>query len=193
MELVEGFIKSLVLLFLIMDPFASLPVFLSLTKSMKPKQVASSADNAIMVAGTLLFTFLFFGSSILSLFGVSFSSFQIAGGIVLLLMSLELVLGLKLAQKGVKKAHVAVVVIGTPLLTGPGVITSVIILNQQFGLAPVIAASIGALAAAWLILRHGEAIRKALGDAAVEAVSKIIGLLLAASAVELVRQGLVGG
>ena len=192
MEMFEGFLKSFILLFLIMDPFASLPVFLSVTRGMGPKEVFRSADNAIIVAGALLFTFLFFGGAILEVFGVSFSSFQIAGGIVLLLMALELVLGLQLAHKAATKAHVAVVLVGTPLLTGPGVITSVILLSREFGLAIVLAASIASLGTAWIILRKAAAIRKALGESVVETVSKIIGLLLAANAVELIRRGLTG-
>ena len=98
LALVEAVLKSFVLLYIIMDPFASVPLFLSLTRSFKPKEVLRSADNAVIVAGALLFTFLFFGNSILSVFDVSFSSFQIAGGIILLLMALEIVIGLRLTR-----------------------------------------------------------------------------------------------
>lgn len=192
MAFLEDFLKSFALLFFIMNPLASLPLFLKITGKLKSKEVAHNASNAILVAGSLLFVFLLFGNAVLDLFGVSFASFQVAGGIVLLLMGLELVLGLKFLNQGAKKVDAAIVIVGTPLLTGPGVITTVIILHSEVGLAVAAAAGIASLALSWLFLRFGSQLEKRVGEAAIESGSKVMGLLLAATAVELIRKGLVG-
>lgn len=193
MAFFEAFLKSFFLLFIIMNPFASVPLFLTLTRGLSRREVGESANNAVVVAGLLLFVFLFFGHSILNAFDVSFSSFQIAGGIVLFLLALEIVLGIKLIDRHASKLHAAAVIIGTPLLTGPGVITTVIILSGEFGWSVVAAAGTAALLSAWLVLRNSFQLEKRLGGAAIEAISKITGLLLAATAVELIRTGLVVG
>lgn len=193
MDFLGGFLKSMVLLFIIMNPFASLPLFLSLTKGLSKKTVSQSADDAVIVAACLLYVFLFFGTGILLFFDVSFSSFQIAGGVVLLLMAIEIILGIKIIEAQAKKNHSAMVIIGTPLLTGPGVISTVVILSSEFGWPIVFAAGTAALFSAWLVLRNAERLQKALGEATIEAVSKMIGLLLAATAVELIRKGLADG
>lgn len=192
MAFLDEFLRSFVLLFIIMNPFASLPLFLSLTRGLPGKQRTESANSAVLVAGLLLFVFLFFGQAILGFLSLSFSSFQIAGGIVLMLLALEIVLGIKIIDRHAKRAHAAIVIIGTPLLTGPGVMTTVIILSAEYGWGVVAAAGTAALLAAWLTLAYSRQLQQKLGESSVEAASKIIGLLLAATAVELIRKGLAG-
>jgi len=188
--MLEELLKAFILLFIIMDPFASLPVFIAVTKGLKKPKVFEAAQQAVVVAGVLLYAFLFFGSTILSLFKVSFSSFQIAGGLVLLLMAVEIVLGIKLGGKRASKSPAGIVIIGTPLLTGPGVITTVTVLSNEAGVFTTAIAGFGALVCTLVILRNANWLAEKLGEGPIEALSKIMGLLLAAVAVQMIRTGL---
>lgn len=108
---------------LIMDPFASLPMFISVTKDSDPKTVRSYANKAVMVAALLLFVFILIGGPLMSVFGITMESFRIAGGLVLIMMAIEMVFGLKLSQ-GKGESDAPWVIIATPVMTGPGIITS---------------------------------------------------------------------
>lgn len=177
-----------VTLFMILDPFASLPMFISITKGLNERTVKSYANKAILVAAILLFVFMLIGPELMSVFDVSMSSFKVAGGIIFLMMAIELVFGLKLSQisddSGAKWA-----IIASPVLTGPGVITTAIIYSQQYGMETVAVAGIIALIATWAILRMSSSLMKAVGEQALGVVTRIIGLFIAAMGVESIFSG----
>lgn len=177
-----------VTLFMILDPFASLPMFISITKGLDGGTVKSYANKAILVAAILLFVFMLIGPELMSVFDVSMSSFKVAGGIIFLMMAIELVFGLKLSQisddSGAKWA-----IIASPVLTGPGVITTAIIYSQQYGMETVAVAGIIALIATWAILRMSSSLMKAVGEQALGVVTRIIGLFIAAMGVESIFSG----
>uniref|UniRef100_UPI0037DD2AD2 MarC family protein n=1 Tax=Candidatus Methanarcanum hacksteinii TaxID=2911857 RepID=UPI0037DD2AD2 len=140
-----GIILSLtVSLFLILDPFASLPMFINITKDLDERTMKSYANKAIVVAAILLYVFMFIGNDLMDIFGVSMDSFRVAGGIIFLMMAIELVFGLKLSkmddEKGAKWA-----IIASPILTGPGVITTAILFSDQQGILTVMIAGTIAL------------------------------------------------
>ena len=177
-----------VTLFMILDPFASLPMFISITKGLDGRTVKSYANKAILVAAILLFVFMLIGPELMSVFDVSMSSFKVAGGIIFLMMAIELVFDLKLSQisddSGAKWA-----IIASPVLTGPGVITTAIIYSQQYGMETVAVAGIIALIATWAILRMSSSLMKAIGEQALGVVTRIIGLFIAAMGVESIFSG----
>ncbi len=177
-----------VTLFMILDPFASLPMFISITKGLDGRTIKSYANKAILVAAILLFVFMLIGPELMSVFDVSMSSFKVAGGIIFLMMAIELVFGLKLSQisddSGAKWA-----IIASPVLTGPGVITTAIIYSQQYGMETVAVAGIIALIATWAILRMSSSLMKAVGEQALGVVTRIIGLFIAAMGVESIFSG----
>ncbi len=177
-----------VTLFMILDPFASLPMFISITKGLDGKTVKMYANKAILVAAILLFVFMLIGPELMSIFGVSMSSFKVAGGIIFLMMAIELVFGLTLSKisddSGAKWA-----IIASPVLTGPGVITTAIIFSQQYGMDTVVVAGIISLAATWVILRMSSALMKVVGEQALGVVTRIIGLFIAAMGVESIFSG----
>ena len=177
-----------VTLFMILDPFASLPMFISITKGLDGRTVKSYANKAILVAAILLFVFMLIGPELMSVFDVSMSSFKVAGGIIFLMMAIELVFGLKLSQisddSGAKWA-----IIASPVLTGPGVITTAIIYSQQYGMETVAVAGIIALIATWAILRMSSSLMKAVGEQALGVVTRIIGLFIAAMGMESIFSG----
>ena len=175
-------------LFLILDPFASLPMFISVTQGLDERTIRTYANNSVLVAAILLLVFLFFGETLMGLFGVTMDTFRVAGGIIFLMMAIELVFGLKLTkQDGSKGAAWAV--IASPVLTGPGVITAAILFSSENGLLPAMIAGIVALLITWIILRSSTRIMRIVGEQAMGICTKIIGLFIAAMGVQSIFTG----
>ena len=178
-------------LFLILDPFASVPMFINITNGLDKRTIKIYADKAIVVAAILLFMFILIGDKLMDIFGVTMDSFRVAGGIIFLMMAVELVFGLKLSkiddQKGAKWA-----IIASPILTGPGVITTAILISSKYGIATVMVASTIALVTTWVILRESDLIMRLVGEQALSILTKIIGLFIAAMGVESIFSGSLG-
>jgi len=187
-QMLEEVLKSFLSLFVIMSSFASIPVFLSLTSKMDDRQKAKVASHGVGIAAIVLFIFLFFGRAILSVFGIDFNSLKIAGGIVLSIMGIDLVFNFSPARKGYESSP-AIVLIGTPLLSGPGVIVTTVIFVEEYGLLITAMAAVIALALSWLILWGSRYFVKVLGKYGVEITSRVTGILLVAVAVEFVVAG----
>ena len=186
----QGIIEAFITLFVIMDPVGNLPIFISLTKGMPTKEMKRNADNSIFVAGVLLFVFLFLGLKIFDFFGINLNSFQIGGGIILLIMGIMYVFGTSL--KFVKSHGTDLSVpIGTPLLTGPGVITTTIILVKENRTLMTVIAAFLTLLATWLILLNSVRLYRILGKHWIDVISRIMGVLLAAIAVEFIARGIL--
>ena len=169
-------------IFLVMNPFSSIPTFLSITNGVDKDTMRGYANRAVVVAGILLFVFVFIGSPLMSMFGVTMESFRVAGGLILILMGAELVFGLKLNKVSNEK-DAPWIIVATPIMTGPGVITAAILFTL------VVIAGVIALAATWALLRIAPSIVKLVGVNALNITSKIVGLLLAALGVEYMFQG----
>ncbi|MCS7241347.1 MAG: MarC family protein [Candidatus Caldatribacterium sp.] len=185
-----AFLKSLVILIIILDPFLGMVVFLSLTRKMSDRERAEQAFLAVFVAFALLVIFLFGGQALFSLLGISFSSFMVAGGVILLLLGIEDILGLQFSKKEADTKVIAVV-IGTPLLCGPGAITSIIVLAQRYGYFVPFLALVSALVVTWILLLFAQSIAALLGERIVEVLSRVLGLLLSAIAVEFIKEGVL--
>lgn len=175
-------------LFLILDPFASLPMFISVTEGLDEKTIRTYANYSVLVATILLLVFLFFGEDLMGLFGVTMDTFRVAGGIIFLMMAIELVFGLKMASHSSSKGA-AWAVIASPVLTGPGVITAAIIFSSENGLMSTMIASAIALALTWVILRLSTRIMHVVGEQAMGICTKIIGLFIAAIGVQSIFTG----
>jgi multiple antibiotic resistance protein len=147
--------------------------------------------TAILVAAALMYIFLFSGLSLLGLLGISFNGFKIAGGVILLIMGVTAVLGIEFKNK---REHVAsaAILIGTPLLSGPGALTTIIILSKDYGyIIPAIAALL-VLAFSFFMLKYAHVLERILGTEIIEILSKVLGLLLAALAVDFIQSGVHG-
>lgn len=186
-----GIIAMLTLsLFLIYNPFASLPIFISVSKGLDAGVIKSYANKAIIVAGLLLAVFVIIGPFLMDLFGVTMNGFRVAGGLVLLLMSVETVFGMKLWKGG--ESDAAWVIVATPVLTGPGVITTAVLFSDQYGIVEVLLAGVISLAVTWLLLSNSSRVMRIMGDQVISIMSKIVGLLIAAMAIEYIFTGSVG-
>ena len=180
------FTKAFFALFVVMDALGNVPIFAMLEQKCSIKKQCHDLASAIYVAAGLLFAFLFFGSAILLFFGISIESFKIAGGIILGILGIKLVMGIRLREKHAEKYEVAIVPLATPLITGPGVITTVIILVHQYGYVITTIVSILNLAFTWIALRYATQLFKFIGRQGAEAFTRIMGLILAAMGVNFI-------
>jgi multiple antibiotic resistance protein len=145
--------------------------------------------NAVITAAILGFFFLFLGRFVLDLMGISVGSFAIGGGIILLVLSVNYMVGGR-AMDVIKEEMVAVVPIGTPLTMGPAAITTLLLLATQFPLYWVVISFTLNIFIVWLIFMLSNYIMRFLGRGGIRAISKISSLFLAAIAVNMVIRGL---
>jgi multiple antibiotic resistance protein len=186
-------IAPFITLFAIMDPFASLPVFLGSTKGCKDREVVGVATKAVVIAGAVAAVFAVAGPPLLAVLSITLSDFKVAGGIVLVLLGLQNTLNFSLSSSHGRREGLdaAAVLIATPLLTGPGLMTSIILLNGEYDFLVVFAALVAALLVSWIVLVKAADIRKGVGGNAVLVISRIIGLVLIAMGIAFIRSGLV--
>jgi len=179
-------------LFVILDPILSVPIFATMTRGQSASEIGKQAVIAVAVAGFLLYTFLFFNFFIFDILGISLPSFQVAGGILLFILGMQMALGIDIGRPRDRSPSAAGVIIGTPLLCGPGTITTVILLVNQLGiLIPAIAIALS-LGATWIILRFSSEIQRFLGDCVTEIMARVLGMLVAAIAVKIISDGIIG-
>ena len=177
-------------LFIILDPLLSIPLFLERTKEKGMAEVARQAWIAIGVAGALMYLFLLFNFVIFDTLGITVASFQVAGGIILFLLGMEQVLGITMGDMKACRDNAACVVIGTPLLCGPGTLTTVLLLSRDYGLLLVGAAIAISLIATFLVLRYSRVLQRLVGDLVIEIMAKVLGMFVAAIAVQIIAQGI---
>ncbi|GGC16637.1 UPF0056 membrane protein [Cellulomonas carbonis] len=181
-----------VTLFVIMDPPGTVPIFLGLTGAMTGRQRNRAARQAILVAFGVIVSFALFGQQLLSYMHISLPALQASGGLLLLLVAMELLTGKmeEPAPSGTKGVNVALVPLGTPLLAGPGAIVATMVFVQRAEEpAHWVAIALGILAVhlcLWLSMRFANVIHRVLKDSGTILITRIAGLLLAAIAVQLV-------
>jgi len=179
-------------LFVIMDPPGTVPIFLGLTGAMTRKQRNKAAWQAVSVALGVIVSFAIFGQSILSYMHISLAALQASGGLLLLLVAMELLTG-KMEEAQVSantKVNVALVPLGTPLLAGPGAIVAVMLFVQSIetvGDFTAVAAGVVLVHVfLWASMRYSLPILRVIHQSGVLLVTRIAGLLLSAIAVQMV-------
>lgn len=191
------FWEAFVTLFVISDPPGIVPVFLGLTRGRPARTRGRLAWQAAVVAFAVIVAFALFGRAILSYTQVELPALEGAGGLLLLLVSLQLLTGHSQEPTSAERAraNVAFVPLGTPLLAGPGAIVATMLYVQRvhgagegFALALAITA---VAAAAWLCMRFADVIHRVLRDSGVDLLTRIAGLLLSAIAIQLVAESAI--
>jgi len=185
----QAFILTFIPLFIVMDPIGNLPVIISVSEDMDVHERRRLVLMATATATAIGLAFLFFGKFILEVLGISIGSFAIAGGAVLFILSLNYIVTGRYTEV-IREEMAAVVPIGTPLITGPATITTLLLLATQFHIAIVLVSFILNMLITWAIFLGGMHVVRFMGQAGIKAVSKIFGLLLAAIAVSMVIRGL---
>lgn len=193
---VHQFLSTLLTLFVILDPPGLLPVFVGLTRSMTAAERNVAAAKASLTAFGVIAVFAVFGRSILDYLHISVPALQVSGGLLLLLVSLQLLLGMEAEPSSEEGVNVAIVPLGTPLLAGPGAIVATMLAVQHNpGLGGYLAvglALVTAMGLVYLFLRFASRIRKLLRRSGTVLASRIAGLLLAAIAAQMMADGVQG-
>jgi len=192
------YLTATITLTVIMDPPGNIPVFLSLVGRRSREARNKAARQGVLVSLAVISLFAIGGEAILSYLGIGIPALQGAGGLLLLLIALDLLTGKGATEpEAVEDVNIALVPLGTPLLAGPGAIAATIVFVRQ---ADGQAASYLALAAAiltvhlinYLVLRYSSLLIRLIKDSGIVLVAKIAGLLLAAIAVQLVADSVKG-
>ncbi|HVB05353.1 MAG TPA: MarC family protein [Acidimicrobiales bacterium] len=190
------FFQVFVTLLVIMDPLGTVPVFLALTAERTSAARRRLAAEAVAVAGGVIAVFALFGQQILDYLGITVPAVQGAGGLLLLLVALELLRGGASEHTEVEEVSIALVPIGTPLIAGPGAIAATIVfVRQAHGVhdaVAIAAALVAVLVVLYVALRFSTVLLKALRPGGIHLLTRIFGLLLSAIAVQLVAESIRG-
>lgn len=177
-------------LFVIIDPPGSVPVFLGLTRNMPRRRTDRAAWQAVAVSFVVIAAFAVFGQRLLDSIGVSLDALRAAGGLLLLLVALQLLTGKDEGLEATSNVNVAFVPLGTPLLAGPGAIVATMLFVQRANggaqLLAVAGGVVGVHVVIYLVLRFSRVISRVLGQNGVLLLTRISGLLLSAIAVQLI-------
>ena len=198
---------SLSAIFFVVDPFAAVPFFLALTRQDGPEKRRETALRASLTAGLVLATFAVAGAWIFSLLGISLPAFRIAGGVVLLLLAVDMIrtqpsrtrITEKEIEAGVDKEDVAIVPLAMPLLAGPGSIATVVVLMARaregpwWHAVPVLGATAVTAALCYVILAGAARVERVLGRTGLAILERAAGLLLVAVAVQFMLDGIREG
>lgn len=201
-DLISYFLNTFVSIFVIVDPFAVVPVYLTLTHRLDTESIRTTRHKATLVAALLLIVFALTGLAIFRIFGITLPAFQIAGGILLLLVGIAQLNANRSRVKpeekdeSLAKEDVSVFPLATPLIAGPGAISTVVLLSSQAKeityLIGLVVAILAALAANHLILKGAPLLFRFLGQTGLNLLTRIMGIILTAVAVQFLINGITG-
>ena len=185
----HDFVLTFLPLFIVVDALGNVPIILSLSEGMSRKQRNDVINIGVATATVVGLVFLFFGTWLLNVMGISQGAFTIAGGIILLVFSLRYLTAGRWIDI-IKEEMIAVVPIGTPLIVGPATITTLLLLVNDYPLYIILIALAVNLILSWIAFMSASRISGFLGKGGLKAVSQIFNLLLVAIAVSMIIRGL---
>ncbi len=188
----EPFILAFIPIFVAVDAIGNIPLFVSLVENTNKKQKRKIIIDSVKTATIMALLFMFIGKWVLRYIGISIPDFQIAGGLLLFVISVRLLMPGSSKGGGLSSGtdkDIGVFPLGTPLITGPAVLTTTLMMVDKFGLVPTLISLIINMLIVWLTLNKADAIMNLLGPAGTRAFSKIMYILLAAIGVMMVRHG----
>ncbi|MDR3632008.1 MAG: YchE family NAAT transporter [Desulfocapsaceae bacterium] len=199
---INEYLKFFVALLAIVNPVGTLPIFINMTANQDTETRNKNSSIASISMGIILLVVLFSGESILQFFGISVGSFRVGGGILILLMAISM-LNAKISNikqtkeeqlDSVDRDSVAVVPLGTPLLAGPGAISTVILYAQHHASTAhyfyLFCAIVLLSCLTFILFRLAPAITRLLGRTGINIVTRLMGLIMAAMGVEFIANGL---
>ena len=198
--MLELFIQSFVVYFVVVDPLGNGPIFLSLTQSQNTKEKIQTSIEAVSIATIILISFSVIGKFILSYLSISLASFRIAGGLILCIIALEMLFNKRQERKeqiaNEVKDKVSIFPLAIPILSGPAAITSIIVIMSDIGdnivyqivsIASLISVMLITLVLFIIISKSGDFINKKI----VNVFSRVIAIILAALSVQYIIDGLL--
>lgn len=192
--------KFFIAMIAIVDPFAILPIYVRLTLGLSGPEKDRLARRVAAVTTIALITSLYLGEDILKFFGISLPSFRIAGGLLLLVMGMQLIYENTSTERTTEPAHggidsQVVVPIAIPLLAGPGAFSTVIVYSfrsktwEHYAIMTLCLLVIGTII--WFSLHMGSRIMQRLGNTAMAVINKVLGLIIVAISVEFIATGIL--
>lgn len=190
MDFISELFKAIIALFIIVDPIGNIPIFVGLTDTIEVSQRKRIFNVATVVALILLLVFSFAGQEILNLFGLSLYSFEVAGGLLLLIISIRILISSTSSHEHFESSEsIGAVPIAMPLLVGPGAITTTMFNIQTYGVYIAVLSVVAVLAVTWVVLRYMNNIYRFLGKTGSLVIARVMALLIAAIAVQYILTG----
>ncbi len=190
MDFIKEFVLTFIPLFVAIDAIGILPIYISLVEGILEQEKKNIARQSVITAFVVSISFLFLGNFIFSLLNIRFEDFMIAGGILLLILSISDILRVKEKELTLSET-LGIVPIGTPLLAGPATLTTLIILAGTYGYWIVILSLFVNLFIAWVMLEKAQLVVKVMGVHGIKAFAKVMALLLSAIAISLIKKGFI--
>ncbi|MBN1409315.1 MAG: MarC family protein [Spirochaetales bacterium] len=190
MDILVNIGLSFIPVFVAVDALGVLPIYISFTVEMDKKEKHKIIFQSVITAISLAIVFIFLGKWIFNILAISIGDFMIAGGIILFAIALMDLLS-STKRRRIPSKDLGFVPLGTPLIVGPGVLTTSLLLLDQFGIIYTLVSVVLNVILAGLIFLVSGFLHKILGEAGAKALSKMTNLLLAAIAVMMVRKGLL--
>lgn len=194
LKILEPYILTFIPIFVAVDAIGNIPLFISLVEGASKKQRQRTIVDSVTTATVVAIIFMFVGKWVFRLIGITIADFQVAGGVLLFAISMRLLL------PGASKAFLSnghdkeagVFPLGTPLITGPAVLTTTLMMLDSFGIIPTFVSLAINMVIVWVTLVKADFIMKLMGQGGTRAFSKIMYILLAAIGVMMIRRGLKG-
>ncbi len=191
-EALLTFINYYIQLFAIMNPFSAIPTFLSLTDALDTVTRRSIVDRAFIAMCILVALFTLLGTYVLSVFGISLPALRVGGGILLVAIGLDMLSGMP-RTKNVEPRDIAVVPIATPLVVGPGTITTLLLLTSLnptiLNTVIVLLSGLSAVFTTYILLRYSDIIIKYVKPSVMKGIGRFMALIIVSVAVEMIMDG----
>ncbi|HNY64634.1 MAG TPA: MarC family protein [Deltaproteobacteria bacterium] len=177
-------------LFVAVDAIGSMPLFLGLTQGMSLKDVTTVIIESVLTAGVVAIAFLFGGTALLRLLGITIADFMVAGGVIIFAIAIGDLLSSDTPERKLLEGRLGAVPLGVPLITGPAVLTTSLLLLDTYGWATTAGALLANIAIAGLLFFFAGQLTRVLGSAGATVISKVANLLMASIGVMIIRKGL---
>jgi multiple antibiotic resistance protein len=189
--MIKNILLSFIPIFVAVDAIGVLPIFIGLTEGTDSKTKGKIIIQSMLTASGLAIGFMPLGKGVFRLLGITVEDFMIAGGAILFCLAITDILN-PVKKRRMPSADLGAVPLGTPLIVGPAVLTTSLVIISHYGFWPTVISVLLNILLAGLIFRASSALMRFVGEAGAKALSKITSLLLAAIAVMLIRKGLGG-
>lgn len=199
-ELFFFLVNTSIAIFVIVDPFAVIPIYLTLTERFEARERHTIIIRASVLAGIILVTFGISGQAIFRVFGITFPAFQIAGGVLLLLLGVNQLSANRTRvrneekMEGLERDDISIFPLATPMLAGPGAISTVVLYTSKTSTIPertgLIMAIMVVVAASYLVLRIAPFLFRILGKTGLNVLTRLMGIILTAIAVQFIVDGI---
>jgi multiple antibiotic resistance protein len=183
-------VRAVIALFIVVDPFGNIPIFIGLTERMESQQRKRIFHSATLIGFILLLVFTLIGQQILAFFNISLYSFMIAGGVLLLIIAVKLIIEGEWTVPTGSLEKLSSVPIAVPLLVGPGAMTTTMLNFQEFGIIITVAAVAIVFLIVWLVLKLIDPIHRFMGKTGAAIITRVMALLIAAIAVQYIINGI---